>query len=205
MAEPPLDTVMLNGCLDRMQAGDKSAQQELLKSAGHRLEKLARKMIQRFPDVRRWAETEDVLQNAQLRLLKALQAVRPTSTREFFGLAAEQMRRELLDLARHFNGPLGEGANHESVYQEGGSTTGHVEPPDSAPEREADLDQWASFHQEVDNLPAEEREVVGLVFYHGWTQAQVAELFQITERTVRRRWESALEKLRSALGESQHG
>ena len=41
--------------------------------------------------------------------------MRPDSTRAFFGLAAEQMRRELLDLARHYYGPEGEGANHDSV------------------------------------------------------------------------------------------
>ena len=44
-----------------------------------------------------------------------------------------------------------------------------------------------------------EREVVGLVFYHGWTQAQVAELFQVDVRTVRRWWESALVKLHREL------
>jgi RNA polymerase sigma factor (sigma-70 family) len=44
----------------------------------------------------------------------------------------------------------------------------------------------------------QEREVVGLIFYHGWTQAQTAELFGVDERTVRRRWRSALGKVREA-------
>jgi RNA polymerase sigma-70 factor (ECF subfamily) len=79
-----------------------------------RLERLARKMLRRFPGVHRWAETGDVLQNALLRLLRALQEVRPESVRGFFGLVAEQMRRELLDLARHFCGPQGLGARHDS-------------------------------------------------------------------------------------------
>ena len=48
-------------------------------------------------------------------------------------------------------------------------------------------------------LPAEEREVVGLIFYHGWEQAKVAELFQVNERTVRRRWQSAMLKLHHLL------
>ena len=52
---------------------------------------------------------------------------------------------------------------------------------------------------EVEKLPAEEREVVGLIFYHGWKQAEVADLFGISERTVRRRWESAKEKLGHVL------
>jgi len=43
--------------------------------------------------------------------------------------------------------------------------------------------------------------VVGLVFYHGWTPTPVfAELFQVAERTIRRRWRSACLRLGEALG-----
>ena len=47
----------------------------------------------------------------------------------------------------------------------------------------------------------DEREVVGLVFYHGWTQAKIAELFQVDDRTIRRRWSSACQRLRDLIGE----
>ena len=40
---------------------------------------------------------------------------------------------------------------------------------------------------------------MGLIYYHGWTQAQVAELFQVNVRTVRRWWEAALVKLHRVL------
>jgi RNA polymerase sigma factor (sigma-70 family) len=49
-------------------------------------------------------------------------------------------------------------------------------------------------------LPAEEREVMGLVFYHGLTQKQIAELFQVDERTIRRRWRAACLQLQRLLG-----
>jgi DNA-directed RNA polymerase specialized sigma24 family protein len=42
--------------------------------------------------------------------------------------------------------------------------------------------------------------VVGLVFYHGWTQAEIAELFGVTVRTVQRQWRSACVKLTESLG-----
>jgi DNA-directed RNA polymerase specialized sigma24 family protein len=42
--------------------------------------------------------------------------------------------------------------------------------------------------------------VVSLVFYHGWTQAEIAELLRVTERTVRRYWQAACLKLSQALG-----
>src|SRR5436190_1472473 len=69
----------------------------------------------------------------------------------------------------------------------------------------ADTDQWVRFHEAVDQLPIEEREVVGLVFYHGWTQEKIAELFHVDERTIRRRWSSACQHLREAVGGEMPG
>jgi DNA-directed RNA polymerase specialized sigma24 family protein len=51
----------------------------------------------------------------------------------------------------------------------------------------------------VEKLDPQNREIVGLVYYHGWTQAQVPELFQVNVRTVRRWWETALVKLHREL------
>ncbi len=54
---------------------------------------------------------------------------------------------------------------------------------------------------EVARLPVQEREIVDLIYYHGWTQAQAAELFHVNVRTVRRWWESALVKLHRAMND----
>jgi RNA polymerase sigma-70 factor (ECF subfamily) len=198
MADPSAQTTQLVQWVDRMRAGDASARDELIRGFQGRLEALARKMVGRDPRVRRWVDAEDVLQNALLRLLRALETVKPDSTRAFFGLAAEQMRRELLDLARHYYGPEGEGANHDSVSPRPDDSRPGLDP--SAPDAAAnDLERWTRFHEEVERLPVHEREVVGLVFYHGWTQAQVAELFQRHERTIRRWWELALVRLHRAM------
>ena len=198
MTNLSLHSVQLCGWVDRMRAGDQAARDELLRHAGGRLERLARKMLSRFPRVRRWAETGDVLQGALLRLLRALQDVRPESTRAFFALAAEQMRRELLDLARHYYGKHGIGANHDSVGP-ASDTRGPAADPPAPADEPGELEDWCAFHEAVARLPAEEREVVGLIFYHDWKQAQVAELLGVTERTVRRHWRSALGELRRAL------
>jgi len=200
MPEPSVHTTQLNVWLTRMRAGDAAARDELLRGVGRRLERLARKMLKGYPSVRRWADTGDVLQNATLRLLRALESVRPDSVRGFFGLAAEQLRRELLDLARHFYGPEGVGANHASraASADGGPAP---EPPDRG-DAPGELERWTAFHQGVACLPAEEREVVDLIFYHGWTQARVAELLQVTVRTVQRRWQSALRTLHRRLNDA---
>jgi RNA polymerase sigma factor (sigma-70 family) len=161
MSDEAVNTVQLLSWVDRLRAGDLAARDELLRAVCGRLERLARKMLRRFPSVQRWAQTDDVLQNALMRLLRALEHVRPDSVRDFFGLAAEQMRRELLDLARHFHGPLGAGAHHHSA---GGSDVRPVEnEADEASEGGDNLDKWAAFHAAVAGLPAEEREVVGLM------------------------------------------
>ena len=199
MAKPkfdPMDTPALHQRLDRWQAGDRDAADELLQLAGVRLEKLARRMCRGFPNVRSWAETGDVFQGSMMRLLRTLRNIRPASTRDFFNLAAVHIRRELLDLARHY-GRKG----WIPLYSHPPTLDSTVDPP-SEPEAATaeDLDLWARFHEAVDELPAEEREVVGLVFYHGWTQAMIAELFQVDERTIRRRWAAACRRLRQLVG-----
>ena len=68
-----------------------------------------------------------------------------------------------------------------------------------------DLERWTAFHGEVEKLPVEEREVVGLIFYHGWSQPEVAELFRCTVRTVQRRWKAAMLKLHAILNPAENG
>jgi RNA polymerase sigma factor (sigma-70 family) len=196
MPDPAFDTVQLQRWAERIRAGDRAAPDELLRATGARLEALARKMLDRFPDVRRFEQTGDVLNNALLRLLRALREVQPTSVRDFFGLAAEQVRRELLDLARHHSGPEGMGANQASNAAESGPA-GQGEPAD--PRDERDLERWTAFHEAVASLPAEQREVVGLIFYYDCPQAEVAALLQVTERTVRRHWQRACLRLNEVL------
>ena len=52
-----------------------AARSELLSHASQRLECLTRKMLRDYPGVHRWEQTDDVLQNASLRLYRALSEV----------------------------------------------------------------------------------------------------------------------------------
>jgi RNA polymerase sigma factor (sigma-70 family) len=202
MTDSAAKTTVLVQLLERMQGGDRAARDELVRAFQTRLQHLAQKMLARYPSVGRWVEFEDILQASLLRLLRALESVRPDSTRAFFGLAAEQMRRELLDLGRRFYGPQGIGANHASVGDEPGAIRPTFDPPDPGYDN-GDLDKWCQFHAEVAKLPTQEREVVGLIYYHGWTQAEVADMFQVNVRTVRRWWEAALVTLHRELDDQK--
>src|SRR6516164_608069 len=66
----------LQAWIARMNAGDNAAKDELLRYAYERLRCLARKMLrQDFPRLKNWEETDDVLQNAALRLDRVLRVV----------------------------------------------------------------------------------------------------------------------------------
>jgi RNA polymerase sigma-70 factor (ECF subfamily) len=185
------NTHELQQWVQRIQAGDRSGLDELLRHSCAQLERLARRMLGAHPAVQRWAQTDDVLQGALMRLVRALQAVQPGSVREFFGLAAQQVRRELVDLARHHYGPMGAGAHHASGSQP-------ADRPEETHNPEG-LVSWSEVHEQIERLPEEEREVVGLLFYQGLPQADAAVVLGVTVRTVQRRWHDALIRLHRVL------
>ncbi len=188
-------------CLDRLRQGDDSARSALLECACDRLTRLARKMLRRFPQVRRWEETDDVLQNAMVRLRRALETTSPVSVRSFVNLAALQVRRELIDLARRYDGPQGIGANHESQALTNGSGDSPVERIAAAETNDPEhFESWTRFHQTVESLSDENREVFDLLWYQGLTQAEAAQVLDLSEKTVNRRWVAARMRLGMALG-----
>lgn len=193
-------TCEVEGWLAQWREGDRVALDRLVDHAVGRLHVLARRMLNGHPALRRWTDTGDVQQNAILRLLRAVEDVRPASARDFYGLATLQIRRELIDMSRHFYGPQGLGKNHASQAAGPSSDAALFDPQDNTMEP-ASLAQWSELHQQIDRLPDEEREVVDLVFYQGLTQAQAAELLGLSARTVLRRWHAALVKLHRILGD----
>jgi RNA polymerase sigma factor (sigma-70 family) len=201
MAEESGQTVQIQGWIDRLRAGDESARQELLSCACERLTRLTHKMLKGYPRVRRWEETGDVQQKAMMRLYRALEHIQPAGVVDFFRLAALNIRRELLDLVKHYYGPQGSGAHHATIGPKAG---GDDAPPSPLEQAEAEdnssrLAFWTEFHQEIDRLPDDDREVFDLLWYQGLSQAEAAKALGISERTVKRRWQSAKMQLTRSL------
>lgn len=188
--------------LEKVCAGDELALSEFLERVSDRLRILTRGMLRKYPGVKRWEETDDVLQNALVRLLRALKDVQPNSLGQFYGLASLQIRRELIDLARHYYGPLGQGANHASTFPKGSSQDHRGEPAAKNLEP-AQLAEWCELHSHIDDLPDNERSVIDLVFYQGLTQQEAANLLNVSVRTVQRRWHRALLKLHQILNDNR--
>ncbi len=198
MPEPSGQTA---GWLDLMRAGDDTARQRLIEHSCERLRGLSRKMLHRYPKVHRWEQTDDVFVEAVTRLHRALETVRPESPRHFYNLAATQIRRVLIDLSRRYYGPEGIGNRHDTAVGRAEDGPPRYEQADVSGEP-ADLMEWTEFHEQIEALPDEEREVFNLVWYQQLTHEQAAAVLGVTARTVRRRWQDARYRLcKARLGE----
>ncbi|MDA1201638.1 MAG: sigma-70 family RNA polymerase sigma factor [Planctomycetota bacterium] len=194
----------LAACLDRLAGGDLQARDRIIELCAGRLRTLASRMLDRFPNVRRWDDTDDVFQNAAMRLHRALGQLQLDSPRAIMALAATQLHRELMDLARRYAGPMSYAANHATRLPR---QTAPESRPDSDPpagvEAVADaddsLERWTLFHEAIAALPLEQREVFHLVWYLGADQKTIARLLECSERTVKYRWRDAREAVRAAL------
>ena len=188
--------------IERLASGDDQACTDLINHNAARLAALTRRMFKDFARLGRWEQTDDICQNASLRLWKALKVTRSTTPAEFHRLAALQIRRELIDQVRCHFGPEGIGANHNSdARQDSSGST----PPDADKVSESTYDPvklsiCAEFHERVDRLTDDERSAFDLIWYQGLTQAEAAEVLGISERTLKRRWLAARLSLGHALG-----
>jgi RNA polymerase sigma-70 factor (ECF subfamily) len=184
------NTTALQRLLNDASLGQDDLYDELLTRACERLRVLAQRKLRGFPALRRWVETDDVLQQAMLRLHRSLQQVRPSTVGEFFGLAGLQMRRELHDLHRQHFGPHGVAANH---HTDGGSGLLNAADDTEMPVG------WDRFHDLIEAMPEDERAVVDCLFMNELTQEETAQVLAVSLRTVKRRWQSARIRLQAAI------
>lgn len=188
-------------CLARLAAGDLSSRDRIIELCSGRLRHLAHRMLSRFPNVRRWDDTDDVFQAAAMRLHRTLGQLPIGSPRDLLALAATEIRRELLDLARKHAGPESYAANHATnlPHAARGRTTAarHI---DGLVAPETNLDRWTIFQDAVERLPDDAREVFHLVWFLGADQKAIAGLLDCSERTVKTRWREAREAVKAALG-----
>ena len=188
------------GMLNSLRSGNQCARTDLIHHAQKRIRHLAALMLRGWPGVRRWEDRDDVAQLASIQFERCLGAITPVSSIHFWRLAAFQIRRVLLSLARQHMGPYGMGTKHhtdgagKAADDPGGRL--HV----SIDNRCEPDEDWTRFHQEVEALPDELRDVVELIFYADMKQEEVANELGISLRTVKRRWLEAKLLLSKRLG-----
>jgi RNA polymerase sigma-70 factor (ECF subfamily) len=190
-----LKTAELQNLVGRIKIGDRQAADVLIRRSAQRLEALASRMLHSFPGVDRWEQTGDILQNALQRLLRTLKGVEPDSVAGFYRLAAQAVRRELLDMARHYSGSTNAAANHESLT-DSAAMNGFT-----SRDEDNNLERSTAFHEAVGQLPEADREIVELGYYEGLEKYEIAGLLGVSEKTIRRRWDRIARRLADELGD----
>jgi len=203
-ALPPEEADELAECLSRLAAGDQCARDRIIELCQGRLRELSSRLLGKFAKVRRWDNTDDVAQNAALRLYRALGDTVPDSPRGLMGLMATQIQRELLDLARKHSGPMSYAKNHDTNVRDGShgdvflvEEVAHKGDSDE----EIPMARWEQFHSAVEQLPEEHREVFKLAWYLGLDQNATAKALGLSRRTVQRKWQEAQDMIAKSMGE----
>ncbi len=196
---PDSTTAWIQDRLDRIAAGQDHTvvRDELLRRASQRIHDLVRAAMRSRPDLGRWEQDEDVLQNVLLRVDRAVRDARPANPGQFFIIVAQHVRWATIDLIRHHFGPGGQSSRHRTAEIDADGVSADPTSPRNGPAIER-ID-FIRLHAAVDGLPAEERDAWHLFVYLGLTQDQTAEHLGISPKTVQRRVRSARLQLATRL------
>jgi RNA polymerase sigma-70 factor (ECF subfamily) len=138
-------------------------------------------------------QADEILSAVVERLLKALRQARPATARQFFALACQHMRCELNEMARRLDQqPPALELPDESVPAPASSDTGLT--PDGR-----------RILVAIDGLPDNDREAFDLVRIQGMSQAEAAQVLEVSVMTVNRRLNRGLQLLTATLGDLSSG
>lgn len=171
----------LTQLIRQVNAGNAGARDELFAAAYGELRKLARA---RLCDGGRSTvlDTTALVHESYLKFLGAGQ-LRAEDRRAFFAYASRVMRSVIIDAVRE-----------RQAERHGGKAerlTLHTQLLESADSGNEDV---LRVHEALDTLAqAEPRlaQVVEMRYFGGYTEAEIAEVLELTERTVRRDWDKA--------------
>ncbi|MEO7852209.1 MAG: ECF-type sigma factor [Rubrivivax sp.] len=171
----------LGDLLRRVSAGEPGAQDELFAAAYGELRKLARSRL-RDGGRNTYLDTTALVHESYLRLLSGAQ-LRGDTRRAFFAYASRVMRSVIIDAVRE-----------RQAERRGGDLarlTLNTQLIDQLPAGE---DELLGVHAALELLAqAEPRlaKVVEMRYFGGYTELEIAEALELTERTVRRDWDKA--------------
>ena len=172
--------------------GDRSAEEPLLRAVLGELHRQAERAMRREPAVHTLQPTA-LVNEAYLRLIDQ-RRVQWRNRAHFFGVAANLMRRILVDHARR-----------RLADKRGGDvqrlSIGDVDPPNPESESAHDVD-LLTLHDALERLaaldPKQER-LVELRYFSGLTVEETAEALGVSPATVKREWTFARAWLRHEL------
>ena len=188
-AEPPPITRLLQLAAQ----GDRAALDQIYAALYPDLKRIARARL-RQQGRGDGMGTTTLLHESFIRLVNAAE-LRLVDRRHFFAYAARTMRNVIIDSAReHLAERRGGGAAHETL---GGDAA--LQVADTSVSQE--LIRVSEALRELEAIDPELAELVDMRYFGGYSEAEIAELHGVAERTVRRRWDKARAWLYVALSE----
>lgn len=180
----------LDEAVVRLNAGDESAKEDLLAHVRHRLMVITRRRIHGpggFTQVARWNQTDDVVQEACLRLADTLEQTDLASGDHFLRLAALHIKRALLNMHEHVNTKSHYGATLETDRHrlDDRGPDGRLA---TAPARTDAGLRWDKFLGHFKTLTDEQRQMLDDVFFNGCTQQETADRMKIGITAFKARW-----------------
>jgi RNA polymerase sigma factor (TIGR02999 family) len=166
--------------LQSLERGDGKAAEELLPLVYEELRKLAAHKMSLQPPGQTLQATA-LVHEAYLRLL-GNEEKRWESRRHFFSAAAEAMRHILIDRARR------------RLRAKHGERVERVPLDDleiAAPVKEEILLQLDEALATLGQISPEQAEIVKLRFFAGFTEPEIAQILNLSERSVQRQWSYA--------------
>jgi RNA polymerase sigma factor (sigma-70 family) len=189
--------------IERLRNGDDSARRALLERVVHRLHRIARSTVRKeFPRLLPRHEVNSVVDEAWMRLMKALETTRPETAAEFYSLMFYKVRQVLLDMARRQTRDDARCQQEPDEPEDSDASPGGDEGDTT--HDPARLALWTEFHLQVNNLPDQQRLVFDFHFYAGVPQAEIARLLDLHPKQVSRLWLAATGQLGRWLREFEN-
>lgn len=177
---PELDAHEISRALDRWRAGEPDAVDQLFPLVYEELRSRARRQIGRERGGHTLQPTA-LVHEAFLRLAKA-ESLPAENRVHFYAIASRVMRQVLVDHARGFRAEKRGGAAQRLS----------VTDADLAPERSAaDILDLNEALERLFALDERKARVVDMRYFGGMTEAEIAIVLGVTEKTVRRDWQFA--------------
>ena len=167
--------------ISRVNAGEPGAQDALFASAYGELRKLARSRL-RDGGRNTVLDTTSLVHESYLRFLNGGQ-LRSTERRAFFAYASQVMRSVIVDAVRE-----------RQAQRRGGDLqrlTLNTAQADNLPAGENELIRVHEALQVLAQAEPRLAQVVEMRYFGGYTEAEIGEALDLTERTVRRDWDKA--------------
>ncbi len=175
--------------LSRMQGGDRAARDALFAAAYQELRRLAHSRL--YEGGRNTVlDTTALVHESYLRLVRTGE-LRIEDRRAFFGYASQVMRSVIVDSARaRLAERRGGGAQKLTLSTELAQGLG---------QDEEGILQVHEALQELEKADARSAQIVQMRFFGGYSDKEIAETLDISERTVQRDWEKAKVLLQAIL------